>query len=258
MTYLSFHLIFTVPPILGMILLLVHWKGGRWLLHKSGPIGLLALIAVIYTTPWDNYLVYKNVWSYGPEHVLATIGFVPIEEYAFFILQTVLTGLFLLVVREWKDYDAEPILRPALKVAVPLLLVVVLGLGAACLSNASTFYLGLIVTWAVPVVLVQWLLGSKTIAKSAPYWIPVVSLSTVYLGAADRLAISAGTWSISESFTTGMYLFGLPVEEALFFLVTNIMVVWGILLFEQFRSDRSAPAAASGPLLASQDLSRIR
>jgi hypothetical protein len=46
------------------------------------------------------------------------------------------------------------------------------------------------------------------------------------------------TWSISESFATGMYLFRLPVEEALFFLVTNIMVVWGILLFEKYRTDR--------------------
>jgi len=60
---------------------------------------MLALIglSVLYTTPWDNYLVATRVWYYDPALVLnAIIGYVPIEEYTFFILQTILTGLFTL------------------------------------------------------------------------------------------------------------------------------------------------------------------
>jgi lycopene cyclase domain-containing protein len=57
---------------------------------------VLALLALAYTTPWDNYLVYKGIWSYPPGRVMATIGWVPIEEYMFFVIQTALTSLWFL------------------------------------------------------------------------------------------------------------------------------------------------------------------
>lgn len=234
MTYLNFHLVFTLPPILGLIFLLIAWKGGNWLLKRVKPIGLLALIAVVYTTPWDNYLVYKEVWSYGSERVLGTIGFVPIEEYAFFILQTLLSGLLLLVVGEWKQPVDQPALRPRHRLAIAVFLGLVLLTGIVFLGSDSMFYLGLIIVWALPIVLFQWLLGAEPIVESKRSWVPVVLLSTVYLGAADLFAISEETWSISSRYTTHFHLFGLPVEEALFFLLTNVMVVWGILLFEHY------------------------
>ncbi len=57
----------------------------------------LFLAALIYTTPWDNYLVATRVWYYDPRLVLNIIfGYVPLEEYLFFILQTLLAGLFTL------------------------------------------------------------------------------------------------------------------------------------------------------------------
>ncbi len=62
-------------------------------------LGLLVIMlaAVIYTTPWDNYLVANRVWYYDPQLVLNVIlGYVPLEEYLFFILQTLLAGLFAL------------------------------------------------------------------------------------------------------------------------------------------------------------------
>ena len=52
------------------------------------------MVAVLYTTPWDNYLVATGVWWYDP-HLVAglVLGWVPIEEYTFFILQTLAMGL---------------------------------------------------------------------------------------------------------------------------------------------------------------------
>ena len=62
MSYLSFHLIFIVPPIL--LLLLTQPRPGisanRWVV---GAIPLITLIAVVYTTPWDNQLVRMGIWS---------------------------------------------------------------------------------------------------------------------------------------------------------------------------------------------------
>jgi lycopene cyclase domain len=58
-------------------------------------IPIVCLIAFTYTTPWDNYLVAQEVWWYGANRVVGTIGYVPVEEYMFFVLQPILTGLFL-------------------------------------------------------------------------------------------------------------------------------------------------------------------
>lgn len=46
---------------------------------------LHVVLAVVYTAPWDNYLVATGVWSYNPGLVTGvTLGWVPIEEYTFF------------------------------------------------------------------------------------------------------------------------------------------------------------------------------
>lgn len=61
------------------------------------------MIALIYTTPWDNYLVASGVWFYDPARVWNIIlGWVPLEEYIFFILQTILTGLIVAGLLRWE------------------------------------------------------------------------------------------------------------------------------------------------------------
>lgn len=88
MTYLTFHLIFTLPPILVLLAL----RRRPWTRADRWTAAALPLLALIYTTPWDNMLIQKGVWSYGPDQVIGTTGYVPIEEYAFFLLQPILTG----------------------------------------------------------------------------------------------------------------------------------------------------------------------
>ena len=57
----------------------------------------LILVAVTYTTPWDNYLVATGVWWYDENLVTGvTFGYVPIKEYTFFVVQTVLTGMWMI------------------------------------------------------------------------------------------------------------------------------------------------------------------
>jgi hypothetical protein len=46
-----------------------------------------------------------------------------------------------------------------------------------------------------------------------------------------RVAIELGIWVISKSYTTGYAVAGLPIEEALFFLVTNVFAVQGVVLY---------------------------
>ena len=92
MTYLQFLLLFLGIP---LFIALSFLKKSE-LPHKKEfgfGIGLLIFLAVSYTTPWDNYLVKTGVWIYGEGRILGTIGYVPIEEYCFFVLQTILSGL---------------------------------------------------------------------------------------------------------------------------------------------------------------------
>lgn len=99
MSYTQLLILFVCIP-----LSLLAWRLRRRL-RRVDVVMLVALaaIAVVYTTPWDNYLVATGVWYYDPRLVLnRTIGYVPVEEYAFFILQAFLTGLF--GVRLWDRF----------------------------------------------------------------------------------------------------------------------------------------------------------
>ena len=90
MTYLQFHLVFTIPWVVLFGFLTVRaYRAGRPVAGSLGArsrFALLALaahvgMAVVYTTPWDNYLVATRVWWYDPALVTGlTLGWVPIEE----------------------------------------------------------------------------------------------------------------------------------------------------------------------------------
>ncbi len=89
------------------------------------------------------------------------LGWVPIEEYAFFVVRTVLAGL---------------VLRGTLLAA---------------------------------------------------------ALATAWLTAADSVALRAGTWTIAPHASLGLFLPGhVPVEEGVFFLVTNLLIAQALLLLQ--------------------------
>ncbi len=100
MTYPLFLLIYLVIPIL-LLGFFLHreWRQSWWLRAVAFTITL----ALLYTTPWDNYLVATQVWYYDPARVWNIIlGWVPLEEYLFFVLQTILTGLLVAALLKWE------------------------------------------------------------------------------------------------------------------------------------------------------------
>lgn len=238
MTYLQYHLIFIVPVLLGLLLLTARRRGplaGAYQTHDRWTwswFWLLPLIAFVYTTPWDNYLVFREVWTYPPERVLGRIWYVPYEEYAFFVLQTLISGLFLLWLlrRSGKTAAVAPSAALVRWGGAALLMGLAL-VGALCLRQENTLYLGLILAWAMPVLAGQWAFGGDLIMGRPRLFWTAVLLPTVYLWFTDAFAIWQGIWQISERYTVGLYAGPLPFEEALFFMVTNLLVVTGLLLF---------------------------
>ena len=58
-------------------------------------------------------------------------------------------------------------------------------------------------------------------------------LPTLYLWGVDTLALRRGTWVISTGTKYGVHVWdGLEVEEALFFFITNTLIVFGQLAFD--------------------------
>jgi putative membrane protein len=58
-----------------------------------------------------------------------------------------------------------------------------------------------------------------------------IAIPSTYLSLMDILALKDTTWSISPSQTTGILFFGiLPLEEMLFFFVTNVLLTFGMTL----------------------------
>lgn len=79
-TYLAFHALFTAPPL--AILTALYYP------FYIRPIDTFRLIffccaALVWTTPWDNWLVYRKAWWYCERCVVSKVGWVPVEEYAF-------------------------------------------------------------------------------------------------------------------------------------------------------------------------------
>jgi lycopene cyclase domain-containing protein len=92
-TYAHFLGLFLVLPIVVLTLALRQRLDRRYGLSMLG----MAIVALVYTTPWDNAIIAMGVWRYDPTLVWGiTLGWVPLEEYLFYILQTILTGLILL------------------------------------------------------------------------------------------------------------------------------------------------------------------
>ena len=101
MTYFGFLAVFLVPPSLALLWLLRSSLKRRHIIA----LGVLMLIALLYTAPWDNYLVIRGVWSFDREKIAEVfIWRVPLEEYIFYLLQVLMTGLFTI----WLTRRAPP------------------------------------------------------------------------------------------------------------------------------------------------------
>lgn len=240
MTYFLFLALFVGIPIL--ILLGVAWLDGRagrrrpaalasW--PVAGGILLHALIALLYTTPWDNYLVATGVWWYDPALVTGVVlGWVPIEEYTFFVVQPILAGLWITALaRRLPAVTVVP--NPTLRWGA-VLVAGVTWLGAVAIPLVGWqpgTYLFLELAWALPPIALQLGFGANILWRNRRLVLLSIVPLTLYLSGADALAIGAGTWTIDPAQSTGLLLGGiLPVEEFLFFGLTNILITFGLVL----------------------------
>ena len=258
MTYFGFLFRFLIIPIL-LFLAITLWDNRK---EKQIPgfrngravwiaIGIHVVLAVVYTTPWDNHLVATGVWYYNPDLVTGIIiGYVPIEEYTFFLVETILSGLwwwFLarrisppplgegLGVREgFKPNKQLVYVSTCLLVSVWTIFTYLFFFG-----GPKWTYLSITLFWALPAILPQLLFGADILWHYRKLVTLAVIIPGTYLSLMDIVALKDTTWSISPAQTTGILFFGiLPLEEVVFFFITNVLITFGMTLLLATVSER--------------------
>ncbi|KAH9828100.1 Phytoene synthase [Teratosphaeria destructans] len=243
--YALVHLKYTIPP--AVLLTAIYFPlFTRLDLYK---IAFLITIAVTSTIPWDSYLIRTNVWSYPPDAVIGLkLVDIPLEEVFFFVIQTYNTSLLYLLL-------SKPVFHPIYLVReggqvksketqqkwryikligqLPMALVIKKAVEYIRAQGKHT-YLGLILVWATPFLWLLWTLAYQFLVRLplTSTLVPIM-VPTAYLWVVDTLALKRGTWVIESGTKTGLTLWpGLEIEEALFFFLTNSLIVAGLVAFD--------------------------
>ncbi|KAJ4256172.1 hypothetical protein NW762_009249 [Fusarium torreyae] len=228
--YAQVHLKYTIP--LGVVLAAVY----RPLLTRLDILKLVFLIttAVVSTIPWDSYLIRNRIWTYPPGVVVGLTAWdIPVEELFFFVIQTLNTSLLYMLI-------SKPTFHPIYlgknkawgKIAGQILFASAIIFGLTSVSHGGEgMYLGLILIWACPFLLFLWTISYPFIVNLP--WTNTalpIALPTLYLWVVDTFALRRGTWSITSGTKYGFEIWrGLDIEEAVFFLLTNTLIVFGLV-----------------------------
>ena len=229
MTYRRFHFYFNLPLLISLGILAYP----SWSLNDTFVSIGLCLIVIIFTTPWDNWAVKRNLWNFPKDRILFRIWYCPVEEYLFFLTQTFQACLLTNVLRCYfaKGIITKPEPNYTLAGILILLWMILLFVYKKIPRSRSLTYLWHILFWMLPVIFFQWTMGGFLIQQPI-----LIVVTTLFLGTLlclfDLIAIQKGIWFFDETQTLRLKLFRLiPIEEILFFYLTTLMVAQGFLLF---------------------------
>lgn len=278
-SYGQFHQAWTVPAVIALASL-VYYRWNRCRLAASTVVGasstvadivaackwaaVLVVVAAFYTTPWDSYLIACQVWASSEANVSGTFLYIPYEEYLFFILATLITCLTWMTTwpSQWVDVEAtgaaavagaggiagvaQPQSKPSKLVTVFVVAAFLLGI-VAVLTWDRFLYLGLLLAWSMPVLLLQWVVGGHILHAHRYQITKVVLMSSIPMAVVDAWAIQRNVWVINPEYTLWPWTRGLHPEEVLFFALTSTMCAWGLTL-AVWESKGHSPHLAGGKL----------
>ncbi|PRP88969.1 phytoene desaturase [Planoprotostelium fungivorum] len=245
-TYMDFHRIFNFPLLVALFIAAIVTR--QLDIVRSLGLFVFCIVSFVAATPWDIHLVATGVWGYEEGQVLGTMYGVPYEEYAFFLIQTLVSGLLYINMNtplyahgkfsDYHRYPYPPSLRKPVKIIGGLLWLSTGIASVFLLDTGKQYYLRLILSYFCPFISAHWFSAGDLLLKDyLTRWKTVIpiALSTAYYWFADCIAIKLGSWRFSEEHSTGYKILGnLPIEEALFFWITNVLIVQSIFLFERY------------------------
>jgi lycopene cyclase domain-containing protein len=234
-TYLRFHLIFNLPLL--VLLVALNWPE-PWTGEEILALGLVLAAVMIFTTPWDNFAAKWGIWGFPREKYSLRIGYLPVEEYAFFLLQSVnvmlaIRALFRFV-PDWQTGQVTGVGRWTLiclaASVIPWVFVVIQLRWLRRRAGPRVNY-AIHLAWFLPVIYLQWILAPPLFLGHAGLLALASAFFGIYYTLADLVAVRAGTWFFDERQITGLKLGGvLPWEEIAFFFLTSLLVAQSYLL----------------------------
>lgn len=250
MTYSQFHVRFNVPLLAfaGAISFLAPWQRSIWAAFL-----VILLIVVAFTTPWDNYAVSHGIWSFPSARHAFRIWHLPVEEYCFFVIQSVevlllchgLTGL-----TGFRKPSTAPLSSSG----------VLAGLGATVALWGFTGlwfrrrlprrarYLFHLLYWFAPVVVFQWVLAAPLLLANLGAVLAATAVVGIWLTLADLTAVRQGIWEFDETQILGLkWRNRLPVEEIVFFFVSSLLVAQSYVMLAPATAQMIAARQAALP-----------
>ena len=235
MTYLRFHLIFNLPL---LIVLAAMQRPGAMDLGEGQAFGLVLLAVMVFTSPWDNLAAKWGIWGFPRGKYSARIGYLPVEEYAFFLLQSINVMLAMRALfhyfPDWQlgletEISKATLICLAASV-IPWIFIAVQLRWLRRKAGPCVNY-AIHLAWFLPVVYVQWVLAPPLFWGHAGLLALLTAAFGIYYTLADLAAVRAGTWYFDEKQITGVKLAGLlPWEEIAFFFLTSLLVAQSYLL----------------------------
>jgi putative membrane protein len=234
LTYLRFHLIFNLPV---LVLLTALNLPEPWTAAEALASGWVLLAVIVFTTPWDNLAAKWGIWGFPPEKYSLRIGYLPVEEYAFFLLQSVNVMLAVrLLFHFFPDWQTgqETVIGKWTLICLGISVVVwiIIGLQLRWLRRKTGPRVNYAVhlAWFLPVIYAQWVLAPWLFLAHAGLLALIMMVFGIYYTLADLAAVRAGAWFFDEKQITGLKLGVLPCEEIAFFFLTSLLVAQSYLL----------------------------
>lgn len=238
MTYFRFHLVFTLPLLIALVLPGLD----TWAVPCVTGTALLVLVPVmIFTTPWDNYAAKCGIWGFSEGQFFRKIGYLPVEEYLFFVIQSAQAMALTLIVLDFGDFRSlggvteETRSWLLISGGIGFLICMVAGVFISAQwktrSGGKWHYTWHLFFWFLPVVILQWWIAPDVLLPRWPVLLSVTVLLGTYLSWADWMAIKRNIWFFDHKQTTGLNLGGkMPWEEAAFFYLTSLLVCQSFLI----------------------------
>jgi len=219
--------------VLALISASVPWSRG-----EIAAFGWVLLAVMIFTTPWDNLAAKWGIWGFPRHKYTLRLGYLPVEEYAFFVLQSAnvmlaIRALFRLF-PAWQTGRAIHLgfwtLIFLAASVIPWLMVALSFVWLRRKAGPRVNY-ALHLAWFLPVIYLQWIISPILFGAHAGLLLLVTAFFGIYYTLADLIAVRAGIWFFDEKQITGAKLGGvLPWEEIAFFFLTSLLVAQSYLL----------------------------
>lgn len=200
-------------------------------------LGALFLAVGIFTSPWDNAAVKKGIWGFPPHLHSFKIKYLPIEEYLFFFIQTLLVALSTRSAYLYfpsLSHHLETDLSPFNGIIIFLLFFIWFLFGKLIKKNPLsqrwnyTFHLFF---WFTPVILLQWGVGYNVFTPVFPFLLLISLAWGLYYTLCDLIATYQGIWHFDSQQIQGFKLLNiLPWEESAFFWITSLLVAQSYIL----------------------------